>query len=89
MLIDAFGRSSSLPYPKDAEKKKWASNFLSGLGKGTSMALIQISLGVSGIVTEPYKGAKKNGFKGGTIGMGKGLIGLIGRPLKGGFYFLA
>lgn len=78
-----------MPYPKDNEKKKWASNFVSGLGKGTQMALYNISLGVSGIVVEPYKGAKKNGIKGGTIGMGKGLLGLIGKPLKGGFYFLA
>jgi hypothetical protein len=88
-LIEAFRRASCLPYPKDGEKKKWASNFISGLGKGTSMALYNISLGVSGVVTEPYKGAKKSGFKGGTVGMGKGLIGLIGKPIKGVYYFMA
>jgi hypothetical protein len=62
---------------------------VSGLGKGTSMALYNISLGVSGIVTEPYKGAKKSGIKGGTVGIGKGLAGLIGKPLKGAYYFMA
>ena len=53
------------------------------------MALYNISLGVSGIVTEPYKGAKKSGLKGGTVGIGKGLAGLIGKPLKGAYYFMA
>jgi vacuolar protein sorting-associated protein 13A/C len=53
------------------------------------MAYKEISLGISGIVTEPYEGAKKNGFKGGAIGMGKGIVGFIFRPLKGGYFFLA
>jgi len=38
---------------------------------------------MSGVVIEPYRGAKKNGYKGGAIGVGKGIAGLVGRPIKG------
>lgn len=40
--------------------------------------------GVAGIVIEPIKGAKKKGLKGATIGVGKGLLGLICKPVAGG-----
>lgn len=36
-------------------------------------------------MVEPYKGAKKSGLKGGAIGIVKGVGGLVGRPIKGGF----
>ena len=40
---------------------------------------------VTGVVVEPYRGAKKNGFKGGAYGIVKGVGGLVARPIKGGF----
>ena len=40
---------------------------------------------MTGVVVEPYRGAKKNGFKGGAIGIVKGVGGLVARPIKGGY----
>ena len=45
--------------------------------------------GVGGVVMDPYQGAIQDGFKGGCIGVFKGLGGLIGRPLKGTFDIIA
>ena len=39
--------------------------------------------GVTGVVTAPYKGAKKDGAKGFGKGFGKGLLGLITKPASG------
>lgn len=38
---------------------------------------------VAGVVNEPYKGVKKGGIKGGTKGLGKGMLGLVCKPVKG------
>ena len=38
---------------------------------------------VAGVITEPVKGAKKRGIKGGAIGLGKGILGLVCKPVKG------
>lgn len=38
---------------------------------------------VAGIVLEPIKGAKIKGFKGGASGFGKGMLGLICKPVAG------
>jgi hypothetical protein len=38
---------------------------------------------VAGVVVEPLKGAKAGGFKGSAVGLGKGLLGLICKPVKG------
>ena len=35
------------------------------------------------MIIEPIKGAKKSGLKGITFGVGKGLIGLIFKPVAG------
>lgn len=45
--------------------------------------------GITGVVYEPYKGMKKNGVKGGAIGVFKGVAGLVGRPIKGGYEFVS
>lgn len=62
---------------------------MTGIGKGTGSLVWEVGRGISGVVYEPYKGAKKKGFKGGAIGVGKGLVGLVGRPIKGGLTFVA
>ena len=36
-------------------------------------------------MTEPYKGAKSNGVKGGLKGAAKGIGGVVARPVKGAF----
>jgi hypothetical protein len=38
---------------------------------------------VAGVITEPVRGAKKRGIKGGAIGFGKGILGLVCKPVKG------
>jgi len=39
--------------------------------------------GVTGIVTKPVEGAKKEGAAGFFKGVGKGLIGVVTRPVSG------
>lgn len=51
--------------------------------------LYELVRGIGGIVYEPYIGAKKNGIKGGSIGMVKGIGGVVARPIKGCFDFVA
>ena len=70
-------------------KKKWASNVVSGVGYGTKQVFSEVGKGISGVVMDPYRGAKSKGIKGGTIGIGKGIAGLLGRPIKGGFFLMA
>ena len=60
-------------------------NLFSGVGYGIGSFFKGIGTGLSGIVTEPYKGAKENGVKGATIGVGKGIIGLVAKPIAGTF----
>ena len=38
---------------------------------------------VAGVITEPVNGAKKGGIKGGAMGFGKGILGLVCKPVKG------
>lgn len=38
---------------------------------------------VAGIIIEPVKGAKAGGIKGGAKGLGKGILGLVCKPVKG------
>lgn len=61
---------------------------VSGVGYGIQAAGYGLWDGVSGVVTQPYKGVKKDGAKGLAKGMGKGLIGLVAKPASGlvGFF---
>ena len=56
---------------------------ISGMGYGGLAFGKGIIYGITGIVTEPYKGAKKKGAKGALVGVGKGLIGLVAKPIGG------
>ncbi|OEU18135.1 hypothetical protein FRACYDRAFT_217777, partial [Fragilariopsis cylindrus CCMP1102] len=47
--------------------------------------VLGISLGVSGVVMSPYRGARKGGTKGFLIGTGVGVAGLITKPVVGVF----
>ena len=38
---------------------------------------------VAGVIAEPVKGAKSGGLKGGAVGFGKGILGLVCKPVKG------
>ena len=80
-------RASRLSHPP--KKPYFASNVVTGVGVGTGSLLFGVFRGVGGIFYDPYLGAKTNGFRGGCIGMFKGIGGLVGRPIKGGFDFIA
>uniref|UniRef100_A0A7S3J189 Uncharacterized protein n=1 Tax=Euplotes harpa TaxID=151035 RepID=A0A7S3J189_9SPIT len=68
---------------KKKKKKKQPSNIISGLFSGTTIMISSIFKGVAGLVVEPYKGAKSEGVKGATLGVGKGILGLICKPIAG------
>ena len=86
VLIQAFLAASRLPFPN---QKYWASNVVYGVGTGTQSLFRGVIRGIGGVVYEPYHGAKTKGFRGGCYGMAKGIGGLVGRPIKGGFDFIA
>lgn len=82
-----------LPYsdgqPDPVQKtSKNPKNIVSGVGYGTWAFVKGIGTGLSGVVTEPYHGAKDSGIKGATIGVGKGIMGLVIKPCMGTFGFV-
>lgn len=60
---------------------------VTGIGSGVVVAWKELGLGfydgVSGLVTQPYKGAQKQGGQGFIKGVGKGIGGLILKPAAG------
>ena len=68
---------------EDKEKHKNPKNVISGIGYGGAALCKGIFYGITGLVTEPYKGAKKKGAKGLATGVGKGLVGLVAKPVGG------
>jgi vacuolar protein sorting-associated protein 13A/C len=42
---------------------------------------LEVYHGVSGVFTKPYEGAKQEGFKGFSKGVGKGVVGLVVTPV--------
>lgn len=70
--------------PKDFNKKRPVpSNMVSGMAYGTKSMIENVVSAVVGVVMEPYKGAKTGGVKGGAVGFGKGILGLICKPVAG------
>lgn len=60
---------------------------VTGLGSGVMVAWKELGLGVydgvSGLVTQPYKGAQKEGGQGFIKGVGKGIGGFLLKPAAG------
>ena len=52
---------------------------------GAGSVIKQVLLGITGMISEPIKGAKKDGLKGIGKGIGKGLVGLVFKPMAGSF----
>lgn len=50
--------------------------------------LTNVFSAVAGVIAEPVKGAKQGGIKGGAIGLGKGVLGLVCKPVKGTIDFV-
>ncbi len=65
------------------KQHKKPKNIISGVGYGSYALVKGIFDGVTGLVTEPYKGAKKKGVKGAAVGVGRGLMGLVAKPVGG------
>ena len=58
-------------------------NAVSGVAYGTKAMLGKVFSAVAGVIVEPVKGAKRGGIKGGAKGFGKGMLGLVCKPVKG------
>ena len=59
------------------------SNAVSGVAYGTKSMLGKVFSALAGVIVEPVKGAKRGGVKGGAVGFGKGMLGLVCKPVKG------
>jgi hypothetical protein len=58
-------------------------NVASGLGSGVQKLITGFLEGVTGVVRAPIRGAEKRGFEGFAKGIGKGLLGLLVKPIIG------
>ncbi|VDP79826.1 unnamed protein product [Echinostoma caproni] len=58
-------------------------NFGAGLAQGGKGLVMGFLHGMSGVITKPVEGAKKEGFEGFFKGVGKGLVGAVTRPVSG------
>jgi hypothetical protein len=56
---------------------------VSGMALGTKCMVESLVSAVAGVVIEPMRGAKKGGFKGGAVGFGRGMLGLVCKPVAG------
>eukprot|EP01133_Synstelium_polycarpum_P008353 gene8353-9805_t len=73
----------------DVLKEKEATHLLDGLYQGTLGLGKGIFDGVTGIISEPIKGAQENGGAGFMVGLGKGLLGAVCKPLSGAMDFVS
>jgi len=58
-------------------------NVASGLGSGAHRLVVGFVEGVTGVVRAPLRGAEKGGFEGFAKGIGKGILGLLVKPIIG------
>lgn len=58
-------------------------DLVDGLGNGVKALVLSVSRGITGVVQEPYRGAKEDGFKGLLKGSLKGMGGLVVKPITG------
>jgi hypothetical protein len=59
-----------------------------GLALGTKSMISNVFSAVAGVIAEPVKGAKQGGIRGGAVGFGKGILGLVCKPMKGTIDFV-
>lgn len=63
-------------------------NIVRGFESGVQKLVQGILEGVKGVVSKPIRGAERNGFEGFAKGVGKGLLGLLVKPVIGTTDFL-
>ncbi|CAG9320769.1 KES1_4 [Blepharisma stoltei] len=73
---------------QEKTKRYEPGNIATGLAVGTGKMIKRFAGGIFGLVTEPYKGAKRNGIKGATAGIGKAILGLVCKPIAGTIDFV-
>lgn len=74
--------------PEIQRKKRYIpTNVATGLFAGTNSMFKGFASGISGIVMEPYR-ARSKGFGGITKGIGKGILGLVCKPVAGTLDFV-
>ena len=66
-----------------SDVKEKPSGVLDGMGKGIKGFGKSLWAGASGIVTQPFKGAKQGGIKGFGKGVGRGALGVVVKPVSG------
>jgi len=76
-------KEDSITKALDSWVNRPSSNPASGLARGLISFGTQTVRGVTGIVSEPIKGAMEDGGKGFAIGVVKGLTGVVTRPIAG------
>ena len=64
-------------------KESQPSNIATGVLRGAGALIKSLFYAILGIFLEPVVGGKKEGFKGAMKGVGKGVIGLVLKPLHG------
>lgn len=69
---------------RQREKAKYRpKDLVDGIGMGVRSFYLNIGRGVTGVFTEPWKGAKRDGFKGFMYGSARGFSGLFAKPVAG------
>lgn len=62
---------------------------LEGVGYGLKSTFEGVASGITGVVSKPIQGAKKEGAKGFLKGTYKGLSGFVVKPISGAFDFFS
>lgn len=73
---------------KSKKKKRAPTNLATGLYSGTTLMVESYVVAATGLVTQPIRGAKADGMKGATRGVGKGVLGLVCKPVAGTLDFV-
>lgn len=85
--VSKLGEKLSMDKEYQQERERMKMRKANNVGAGVAFGLKELGQGVfqglSGLVTQPTKGAKNKGFKGFAQGIGKGLVGVVVKPTVG------
>lgn len=70
---------------RNDRKRKKAKDVFEGLGQGAVSLFSGVADGVTGVFTQPFKGAKEEGASGFFKGLAKGVTGIVTKPISGVF----
>jgi hypothetical protein len=85
--VSKLGEKLSMDKEYQQEREKMKLKKAHHVGTGLTYGFKELGTGlfqgVSGLVTQPVKGAKSKGLKGFATGLGKGLVGVVVKPTVG------